>query len=131
VPAGKPTKYNADTVSKCKQYLKDYETPIPSVAGLAIYLGVSRSSIYEWAKVEGREEYSDILEQILATQEQVLFSKGLTNDFNATIVKLALGKHGYHDKADTTLSGPSGGPVQTDSIFEFIPVGSNDSSKED
>lgn len=123
--SGQPTKYNDETVGKCRQYLDEYDTPIPSIAGLSLYLGVSRSSIYEWGKTEGREDYSDILEAILATQEQVLFSKGLTNDFNATIVKLALGKHGYHDKADNTLSAPGGGPVQTDSVFEFIPVGTD------
>lgn len=31
----------------------------------------------------------------------------------------------------TELTGEGGGPVQTDSIFEFIPVGSNGSSEED
>jgi hypothetical protein len=31
----------------------------------------------------------------------------------------------------TEITGEGGGPIQTDSIFEFIPVGSDVSSKED
>lgn len=121
---GRPTDYTPEMVAKAEAYLDSYETPIPSIAGLSLYLKLARSTVHRWATEEGKEAFKDILEDILATQEQELFSKGLTNDFNATIVKLALGKHGYHDKADTTLAAPGGGPVQTDSVFEFVPVGS-------
>ena len=30
---------------------------------------------------------------------------GLKGDFNSTITKLVLGKHGYHDKQDVGLTG--------------------------
>ena len=32
----------------------------------------------------------------------------------------------YGDKIAQELTGADGGPIQTDSVFEFIPVGSND-----
>jgi len=52
-------------------------------------------------------------------------SCGLSGEFNSNIAKLALGKHGYHDKQDNTLSGPDGKPV-TVAAIEFNPVGSDD-----
>lgn len=126
--AGRPTEYTEDLYNKAVEYIEGgYEEEghaIPSIVGMAKVLGRGKSTLYDWASSPDHP-FSDILERCMEAQELTLFSKGLTNDFNATIVKLALGKHGYHDKADTTLSGPNGKPVQTDSIFEFVPVGSN------
>lgn len=41
-----------------------------------------------------------------------------------------LGKY-LPDLKSSEFTGEGGGPIQTDSIFEFIPVGSNGSGKED
>jgi hypothetical protein len=123
--AGRSTEYTADKVDQAAVYLETYEDlgdAIPSVAGLAVYLKNSRSSIYKWAGIEGNEAFADILGDILAKQEQVLINKGLTNTFNSAIVKLALGKHGYSDKSEQEVSGPGGGPVQTATAINFIPV---------
>ena len=38
-------------------------------------------------------------------QEKDLINKGLTGDFNSTITKLILTKHGYSDKQDIDHSG--------------------------
>lgn len=112
---GRPTYYSDETVRKAKEYLQDYQSygdAVPSVAGLSIALERSRSTLYEWAKDADKKEFSDILEQINATQEKTALSKGLTGDFNSTIVKLLLGKHGYHDKVDQELTGKGGEPIQ-------------------
>lgn len=128
----RPTNYSDETVRKAKQYLSEYESygdAIPSVAGLSIVLGRSRSILYDWAKDPEKQEFSDILADINATQEKVALSKGLTGDFNATIVKLLLGKHGYHDKVDQELTGKGGGPIQTNSwVLEGVPTDANKST---
>ena len=112
---GRPTYYSDETVRKAKEYLQDYQSygdAVPSVAGLSIAIERSRSTLYEWAKDSDKKEFSDILEQINATQEKTALSKGLRGDFNSTIVKLLLGKHGYHDKVDQELTGKGGEPIQ-------------------
>ena len=43
------------------------------------------------------DEFYDILERLIATQEKTALTKGLTGEWNATIVKLLLGKHGWKD----------------------------------
>jgi len=103
--AGRPSSYTEETIPKTLQYLecyKEYGDAIPSIAGLSVVLGVARDTIYEWASQESKKEFSDILKVILSTQERTLINKGLTNEFNSNIVKLALGKHGYSDKQEIT-----------------------------
>lgn len=124
MPAGRPTDYTPELVEKARDYLETYESTyehrIPSVAGLAKVLGKSRDTLYDWAKQEDKQEFSNILRQIVSNQEFVLLDKGLGNEFNAAITKLALGKHGYHEKQDRELSGPGGGPVENKWTVEFI-----------
>lgn len=101
---GRPTSYSAEMLQKAKDYITEYkkhEHAVPSVAGLATILKVNRSTIYEWAADAEKSEFSNIYNQILAEQEQITLSNGLNGDFNATIAKLLLGKHGYSDKAET------------------------------
>lgn len=98
--AGRPTHYSDEIARKAREYLSVYEElghAVPSVAGLSIYIERARSTIYQWAAHEDNKEFADILEQINATQEQKALSSGLKGDFNATIVKLLLGKHGYNE----------------------------------
>jgi hypothetical protein len=121
----RPTKYTKALVSKAAAYLEEYELlgdAIPSIAGLSVHLKIARSTLHAWSKEEGKEAFSDILEAILSKQEQVLINKGLNNEFNSAIVKLALGKHGYSEKTEQEISGPGGGPVQTATSINFIPV---------
>lgn len=106
--AGRPTDYDDEIIESTKEYLETYKEQgdvIPSVAGLAVHLQIARSTIYDWASQEEKKEFSDILNNILSTQERVLMNKGLTSEFNSNIVKLALGKHGYTDKSDFTSGG--------------------------
>lgn len=103
-PGGRPSYYSDETVRKAKEYLTTYAElghAVPSVAGLSLFLERSRSTIYEWASDSEKQEFSDILDKINATQEEVALSKGLKGDYNANLVKLLLGKHGYSDKVET------------------------------
>ncbi len=96
---GRPSKF-AESLAKAKEYLMGgYETVgdvIPSVAGLACYLGVSRKTVYNYG--EQSEEFLHTLDGIGAMQENKLINKGLTGDFNSAITKLMLANHGYSDK---------------------------------
>lgn len=98
--AGRPTDYNEEIIAKTRAYLEclPEDEAIPSISGLSMFLGIARSTIYEWIGIH--QEFSDITEQILSSQEKSLINKGLKGEFNSTIVKLILGKHGYSDKAE-------------------------------
>lgn len=103
MPGGRPSKYTPELIEAAKQYIVDYEKhdhAIPSIAGLAVVLGVSRDTLHTWGNDEEKPEFSDILANLLSRQEQILVSKGLKGDFNSAITKLVLGKHGYSDKTE-------------------------------
>lgn len=103
---GRPTKFTSETLKTVQKYIIDYEgygDAMPSVAGLAVVLNVGRSRIYDWENRDDHPDFRDMLEKLLATQEQVLFNKGLTSDFNPTLTKLALTKHGYSDRNELTV----------------------------
>lgn len=112
-PVGRPTLLNDELRAKAREYLFGYEVQgdvIPSVAGLACWLGVSKSSIYLYG--EQCPEFSETLQAIQAKQETVTLNKGMTGDFNSTIAKLVLANHGYSDKVqqDHTSSDGSMSP---------------------
>ena len=122
----RPTKYSDSLIKKAKLYVTNFADNgdvIPSIEGLSEHLVIARSTIYEWAKQEGKKEFSDILEQILTKQARLLINESLKGEFNAAIAKLALGKHGYSEKveADVTTGGE-----KLSNTFTFIPVGPND-----
>src|SRR3990167_6799432 len=96
--AGRPTVYSEEILTKTRDYIVNYEKfddAIPSIAGLAVVLGISRETIYDWASQEEKKEFSYILADILSNQERILINKGLKGEFNSNITKLVLGKHGY------------------------------------
>ena len=107
---GRPTLYNDTIANKAREYIKNYQEyghAMPSIVGMAVALNVGKSTLYDWANTEGNK-FSDILAECMDNQELVLFNNALTNQFNATIAKLALGKHGYSEKTETNHSGTLG-----------------------
>jgi len=115
MPTGRPTKYTPALLGKAREYVttyEDYNHAFPSDIGLADVLGISTSTLYDWAQQESKKEFSDILGKINSSQQLVAWNKGLKGEYNANLVKLLLGKHGYHDKQDNSLSGPDGGPIE-------------------
>jgi hypothetical protein len=121
--AGRPTGYSDDLVEKARQYIEgDYDTiyrhSIPSHLGLCEALSISKTSLYKWAGEEGKEAFADILAKCNAKQHNILISKGLSGDFNASIAKLVLGKHGYHDRVEST--GADGGPIENKWTIEIV-----------
>lgn len=93
---GRPTEFNENTVKMVEKYIKDdfkKDEIVPTITGLAIYLGITRQTIYDWSSKN--EEFSDIMGILMTTQEKRLLSGSLTNKLNTKIATLMLVKHGY------------------------------------
>ena len=114
----RPQEYNSSHLKKAREYLdgcideevqltkqssEKYEmfenklkVKLPSKGGLAVYLKV------DWA--EKFPEFSDIMEELGAIQEERLMNAGLSGDYNPTIAKVLLTKHGYREGIDQTTN---------------------------
>lgn len=122
-PGGRPSKYTPELIAKAEHYAENYEDygdPIPSIAGLACVLGITRETVHTWIKEEEKRQFSDIIKGMLAEQERALLKNGLKGEFSPVITKLVLSKHNYHDKQDTTVSGPDGGPIENKWTVEIV-----------
>lgn len=120
--AGRPTEYTKAIEKKARHYaenFKEYGDVIPNVAGLSLALKVARSTIYLWIKDKDKLIFSDIVEEILARQESRLVNGGLDNTFNASITKLLLNKHGYHEKQETDHKS-SDGSMSPPTVIEIV-----------
>ncbi len=103
----RPTEYNETTVSSSKQYLESCTdervglhvvVDIPSIEGLARFLGLNKSTLYDWESKY--PEFSNVLDDIRNEQATRLLNNGLSGTYNSTITKLMLSKHGYVDKQE-------------------------------
>lgn len=96
---GRPSKYSQEIIDKTADYIINhakYGDVVPSNAGLACELNVSRETVNVWGNT--KPEFSDMLAQLQARQERLLLSNGLTGEYNSNITKLMLAKHGHSDK---------------------------------
>lgn len=116
---GRPSKYNKEVLEKAKKYTKEYESVIPSAAGLARSLGVAKSTVYKWA--EENKDFSDALGAIQTEQEFVLVEKGLTKEFDSGLTKLMLHNHGHSDKQ--AIDHTSGGEKITGIVRTVVDPG--------
>lgn len=104
---GRPTDYNDQIISDSFAYIQmcsdvkkgdKVEVNLPTIEGLALYLEISRSTLYLWQKEHS--EFSDIIETLQQKQAQQLVNNGLQGTYNPTIAKVLLTKHGYTDKQE-------------------------------
>ena len=111
---GRPTDYTPEIIEAAWAYANGgwiaAGDRVPSVAGLACEINVSRETCHAWSRDEGNQ-FSDILKLISRKQERELLNNGLSGDFNYSITKMMLSKHGYSDATKQELSGPSGGAI--------------------
>ena len=132
MPGGRPTLYTDELLEKAREYIENhvkYGDVVPSHAGLATEIGITRKTLYEWAKDSEKAAFSDILDECNRKQERMLLSGALVGDMNANIAKLMLGKHGYSEKHQQELTGAEGGPIKTETTqIVFKPVGRDNDS---
>ena len=116
IKRGRPIEYSPEHLQKAREYITkcvDFipenkelgfkaTVKIPSKGGMALYLGVSRDTLYDWASKY--EDFSDIMEEMGAKQEEALVNNGLSGNYNPTITKVILTKHGYREGVDTTTN---------------------------
>lgn len=116
----RPTEYNSETLTSVAKYLEictdeveqlvsgesekftKYENrlkvKLPSIEGLALYLGIHKDTIYAWEKLH--PEFSDVIGDLRAKQAEALINNGLSGAYNSTIAKVLLTKHGYRDQQE-------------------------------
>ena len=77
----RPTSYDSSMIQKANTYIDSCgreATELPTVEGLAEYLGVARDTIYEWIKPEHKyDEFSDTIKRIAEKQKNQLINDGL------------------------------------------------------
>lgn len=130
MPAGRPTAYREEYIGKVNDYIKSCEDVIdhkqgiakvdlPTHEGFALYLGVNKTTLYEWAKVHA--EFSNALDEIKAEQQKRLLNQGLAGNYNSTIAKLILShNHGMSEKTIQEQSGLNGGPIETSLTVKLV-----------
>lgn len=97
--AGRPSEYNEEVQARADAYAEggfiECGDVVPSRAGLALELDLSRNTLTNWEKYPA---FLSTLEKIAYLQERISLNGGLKGDLNSTIVKLLLANHGYSDK---------------------------------
>lgn len=121
-PGGRPTKYSKTILAETRKYIdscvdesysvvksqskrgKSLENrlrvKLPTIEGLAFRLKVNKTTIYEWRKEY--PEFSNLIGELLALQAERLVNEGLAGNYNATIAKVLLTKHGYREGTEVT-----------------------------
>jgi hypothetical protein len=121
----RPTEYTPEVINSVRSYLDEcideqyqliksdgdksttfdnkLKVRLPTIEGLAVYLKIHRDTIYAWEKEH--EEFSDIIAELRFKQAEALINNGLSGDYNSTIAKVLLTKHGYRDEIKQEQSG--------------------------
>lgn len=87
-------------------YVMKRTVKLPSIEGLAYFLGVTRPLIYEWKQLY--PEFLYIIEKLQTKQTRTLIDKGVSGDYNSTISKVLLAKQGYKEETSLDLSSKDG-----------------------
>lgn len=144
----RPTKLTAELLEKAKGYLATcHDEPVytdkgamtyvnvnlPSKVGLALYLGIDKTTVDNWctdlpievtetsnAEIELHNEFFSIVKEIMAEQEKRLINNGLGGLYKEKTNAMLLSKHGYvTEKTETDLT--SGGEkINTGILPEVI-----------
>ena len=102
----RPTDYKEEYINMVEDYLAEnedagaglkLEVKLPTIEGFAVYIGVVKSTLYEWAKKN--PEFSNALARLKTEQYKRLLNSGLSGKYNSVITKLILSSnHGLSEK---------------------------------
>lgn len=123
---GRPSDYKPEILDKAREYIARFldsenfpkDEVIPSIEGLAIYLDINRSTLYDWNGQKGKQEFSDIIEKLKALQGKTLLTGTLKNQLNASVGKAILSRHGYSEKTEQEQSIKHSMDEDTKSLIE-------------
>jgi hypothetical protein len=107
MPLGRPTKYEGDaTVLRTREYFFDSVLTagdnIPSIEGLAVYLDVNKSTIYEWK--DKNVDFSNAIKNGEAHQARALINLMTDKErFTAGSIFVAKNILGWSDKKDIVV----------------------------
>jgi len=102
--------YHKTRGDKSDSYDRLVRVRIPTIEGIAVHLGISRSTVYDWKDALSEDgslkyaEFSYIIDELQAIQADRLLNNGLSGDYNPTIAKVLLTKHGYREGVDQTTN---------------------------
>jgi hypothetical protein len=122
---GRPTSYTDEVLALAQDYLelcKAGEAGLPSIVDLCLHIGINKATIYRWKKDEEKSTFCDILDKVEMMQESSLIKNGLSGDYNSTIAKMMMTRHGYSDKLEQEISGHNGGAIKHDHSVTFVGV---------
>lgn len=114
--------YHKTRGDKSDTYERRVKVSLPTIEGLALHLGVRRSTVYEWR--DRYPAFSDTLDALLATQAVMLQNGGISGDYNPLITKLILShNHGMKERSDLTTDDK---PIETNAVVfaDFNEAGS-------
>jgi|BioPla2DNA2_1021312.scaffolds.fasta_scaffold133826_2 hypothetical protein len=147
---GRPTKYLEEYNNKVDEYLElhqdkelervglrsengyekiDYvlRVNLPTIEGFARFIGVNKTTLYEWDKKY--PDFSNSLDKIRIEQQTRLINEGLAGNYNPTIAKLILSSnHGMREKTEQDIT--TGGK-EINAINYIVPNGNNDTTNEE
>lgn len=111
---GRPPIYSEETLTLTQKYIDEckdkrrgrLKVKLPTIEGLALYLKVHKDTVYAWRRE--KPDFSYLIEQLLAKQADALISNGLSGDYNPTIAKVLLAKHGYAERQELVHELPKG-----------------------
>jgi hypothetical protein len=105
---GRPVEYSPELVAKGYEYLEscvdskkkigglvEYKVKVPTYEGLGLALGICKRTVIDWATKY--TDFSQLTKKLLQLQAEKLMSGGLSGNYNPTIAKVLLSKHGYRE----------------------------------
>jgi len=109
---GRPTKLTPEITERAYEYLEPSDQ-LPTIEGLAIELDITRDTLYQWEKENN--EFSYILGKLRLLQANKLIQKSIKGEYNSTISKMMLTKHGYVEQSATDITS-AGQRIETNTI---------------
>lgn len=129
----RPVEYDDKVLTEAHDYLATYDEdgkfPVPTIAGLAIRLGVCKQTVYTWAS--NVPKLLDVLNTLRTMQELLLIGGSLTNRLNPTISKMMLSKRGWLEEQRMQHTSPDGsmtpkGPMSLAEFYAPVPNADDD-----
>lgn len=117
--AGRPSEYGPHVIEAAEAYIQQcrdsyesvpygdknivrFKVKLPSIEGLALALGITRDTVYDWEK--HHKDFSYTVSKLRHLQVERLIDNGLAGTYRADIVKLILSRHGYVEKTQQDLT---------------------------